>query len=75
MVIALTLQYLPEDQRAEPVTVHATTSPELLLAFRECVLRDAHERAATAPDGTAAAIEALEEVRLRQVLDLVLPDE
>jgi hypothetical protein len=70
VLLVLALQYIPSG--AEPVTVHASTDPQLIQHFRQAVLDDAHVRAASAGDDVVALIEEAEESRLRQVLDALL---
>ena len=74
MHIALTLQYFPAD--ADPIPVHASADPQLIRAFRCAVLDEAHQRAhAAGGDAAAQLIERAEEERLRQVLDLLVPEQ
>ena len=65
---------VPDMERNRPHIVAASTNPSLLKAFRRAVLADATRNAEQAGNGTVASVEQVRVARLREVLDLLIPE-
>ena len=75
MQVALTLQYFPTDGASGPINVCTTTDPKLLRQYRRALIRIWDRRTQTdALDPTAARITKAEADRIRDLLDLLLPE-
>jgi hypothetical protein len=73
--VGLTLQYFPIDGTSAPVNVCTTTDPKILRQYRRSLLRTWERRAyAGSADATAAQITKAEADRVRELLDLLIPE-